>query len=270
MNSDLFLAARRGWKIFPLVHRSRFAVQQPLQHHATSNEAQIEHWENEYPECNWAVTTGKLSGVFALKFSLDTGCATMRELGERDPDISRTLQVRGPNELLAFLEWPAAGLPAFAGGMIAPGARLQGEEEYIPIPGPCMHIHPRYEYVDREAPVLPASECVMEHIHQSAIRHGEPPLLAFTPLPIVSQCVLLRFERKNNRWFCDFYESSGVARIRGILAYRFSEMVVSLAMRGGAIVNYESRVRLYQGIETGHGSIFLNLTSEQYDKLIAA
>ena len=52
MNSDLSLAAQRGWKIFPLVHSSRFAVSQPLLHDATSNEAQIEHWENQYRECN--------------------------------------------------------------------------------------------------------------------------------------------------------------------------------------------------------------------------
>jgi hypothetical protein len=41
-------------------------------------------------------------------------------------------------------------------------------------------------------------------------------------------------------------------------------------MRGGAIINYENRVRLYREIEIGHGSILLNLTSEQYNKLIAA
>jgi hypothetical protein len=30
------------------------------------------------------------------------------------------------------------------------------------------------------------------------------------------------------------------------------------------------RSRLYEGIEIGHGSILLNLTSDQYNKLIAA
>ena len=91
MNSDLSLAAQRGWKIFPLVQSSRFAVSQPLRHDATSNEVKIEHWENQYPECNWAVATGEESGVFAIKFSLDTGLATMREFGERDPGSWRTL-----------------------------------------------------------------------------------------------------------------------------------------------------------------------------------
>jgi hypothetical protein len=43
----------------------------------------------------------------------------MREFGECDPDVSRMLQVRGPNEILTFLEWPAAGLPVWTCGMIA-------------------------------------------------------------------------------------------------------------------------------------------------------
>ena len=46
MNFDLSLAAQRGWKIFPLVHSSRFAVSQPLLHDATSDEAQIEQSED--------------------------------------------------------------------------------------------------------------------------------------------------------------------------------------------------------------------------------
>ena len=157
MNPDLLLAAQHGWKIFPLVHGSRFAVWQPLLRHASSNQTQIEQWENEHPECNWAVATGKDSEVFAVTFSLDAGFATMRELGEYYPGISRTLQARGPHELLAFLEWPTSGLTTFLRGMMAPGIRLRGEEDYVPIPGPGMNLHRRYEYVDREAAILPAS-----------------------------------------------------------------------------------------------------------------
>jgi hypothetical protein len=41
-------------------------------------------------------------------------------------------------------------------------------------------------------------------------------------------------------------------------------------MRGGAIMDSDNRSRLYRGIQVGHGSILLNLTSEQYNKLIAA
>ncbi len=105
---------------------------------------------------------------------------------------------------------------------------------YTPIPGPRMQVHPHFKYVDREAPALPASEWLMERIH-----HGGGQLLAFSPPPNVAGCVLLRFERKGNRWFCDFHESSRVVRIRETLVYRSGETVVSLALRGGAITNNE-------------------------------
>jgi len=68
---------------------------------------------------------------------------------------------------------------------------------------------------------------------------------------------------------CDFYESSGIAKVRKTLAYRSSDKVVSLAIRGSND-GWHNRSRLYLGIQIGHGSILLNLTSEQYNKLIAA
>ncbi len=270
MNSDLSLAVQREWKIFPLLHSSRLATWQPLLNHATSNEAQIEQWENQYPDCAWAVATGSESGVFALNFSLDVGVASMREFGECDPDLSRTLQVRGPNELLAFLEWPAAGLSPWTKGMVAPGVRLWEEGSYVPIPGPGMSIQRQYEYVDQEAPALPPSESLMDLIHADSSTHGAARILAFRQSPDAALCVLLSFERRDERWFCDFYESSGTAKVRKTLSYRSSDKVVSLAVRGGAFMKRNNRSRLFEGIQIGHGRILLNLTSEQYNKLIAA
>ncbi len=270
MNCDLLLAVRREWKIFPLLHSSRLATGQPLLNHATSNEAQIEQWEREHPESAWAVATGSESGVFALNFSLDLGLASTREFGERDPDLSRTLQVRGPNELVTFLEWPACGLLPWVRGKIAPGVRLAEEGNYVPIPGPGMSVDRHFEYVDREAPALSPSEWLMDLIHSDSSGHGGARILAFRPSPGAALCVLLSFERKGERWLCDFYESSGTAKVRKTLAYRSSDKVVSLAIRGGAFMKRNNRSRLYQGIEVGHGSILLNLTSDQYNKLIAA
>ena len=107
-------------------------------------------------------------------------------------------------------------------------------------------------------------------VHSRSSRRGTAQLLAFKPFSNAAQRVLLRFDWRENRWFCDFYEASGIARIRQTLTYRSSERVVSLAMRGGATMDGDSRFRLYRGIQVGHGSILLNLTSEQYNKLIAA
>jgi hypothetical protein len=102
MNSELLSAVRREWRIFPLFNLSRHATAQPLSNHATSNEAQVEQWETQYPECRWAVATGSESRIFAVTFTLDTAVTSMREFGELDPDLSRTLQVQGPNEIFIF------------------------------------------------------------------------------------------------------------------------------------------------------------------------
>lgn len=271
MNCELLLAIRRDWKIFPLLHSSRLASGQPLLAHASSNETQIEHWENQYPECAWAVATGSESGIFVLHFSLDGGAVSMQEFGERDPDLPRTLQVRGPNELLAFREWPACGLLPWAHGNIAtPGVRLSEEGSYVPIPGPGMSIHRRYEYVDPEAPALPPSEWLMDMIHAGNSGNRTARILNFRPSPDAPRCVLLNFERRGERWLCDFYEASGTAKVRKTLAYGSSEKVVTIAIRGGAFIKHDQRARLYEGIEVGHGRILLNLNSDQYSKLLAA
>ncbi len=100
--------------------------------------------------------------------------------------------------------------------------------------------------------------------------HGGARILAFKPPPDTALCVILSFERKGERWFCDFYESSGTTSVRETLTYRSSDKVVLLAVRGGAFINRNDRSRLYEGIQVGFGRIPLNLTSDQYNKLIAA
>jgi hypothetical protein len=54
MNAELSSAVRREWRKLRLLYRSRLAVAEPLLHHATCNERQIERWQTQYPECSWA------------------------------------------------------------------------------------------------------------------------------------------------------------------------------------------------------------------------
>jgi hypothetical protein len=116
-------------------------------------------------------------------------------------------------------------------------AGLNLPTSYVPIPGPGMQVHPHCEYVDREAPALPASEWLIDLIHAGSGGQRTSRLLACRPLPNTALCVLLSFQRRGDRWFCDFYESSGIAKVRKTLAYRSSDKVVSLAIRGGAMMD---------------------------------
>ena len=269
MNSELLSAVQREWRILPLIH-SRHATAQPLLNHATSNEAQVEQWETRYPDCRWAVATGSESRIFALHFTLDTAVTTMREFGELDSDLSRTLQVQGPNEIVIFWEWPALGLSTSGQGTLATGVRLIEAGAYAPIPGPGMSADRHYEYLDREAPVLPPSEWMMDLILGHSGGHGGARILPFRRSANAVPCVLLSFERRGDRWYCDFYEGAGTAKVRKTLCYGSSDKVVSLAVKGGAFARPNTRCNLFATIEVGRGRILLNLTSDQYKKLIAA
>lgn len=100
--------------------------------------------------------------------------------------------------------------------------------------------------------------------------HRGARILAFRPAPNAVPCVLLSFERRGDRWYCDFYEGSGTAKVRKTLCYGSSDKVVSLAVKGGAFARPNTRCNLFATIEVGRGRILLNLTSDQYKKLIAA
>jgi hypothetical protein len=133
-----------------------------------------------------------------------------------------------------------------------------------------MSVGRHYEYLDPEAPILSPSQWLMNLIQAASSVHGPARILAFRPSPDVARCVLMNFERRGERWFCDFYEASRTAKVRKTLSYPSSSKVVSLAIRGGAFMKQSDRSRLCEGIEIGHGRIPLNLTSDQYEKLIAA
>ena len=68
-------------------------------------------------------------------------------------------------------------------------------------------------------------------------------------------------------WNCQFVEADLKTPLPRKLHFTSSDKVVELVKRGGGITDQESRLMLDQAIATGRGGVFLNLTTEQYDKL---
>lgn len=114
MHPNLAHALRRGWKIFPLIHKSRFAVSQPFLERATDSVEQVELWQTEYPNCEWAVATGQHSRVFALELSVDVGFKTLRSQCPKQSDFMDTLQTKTPSWVTLFYQWPDGGFPTYA------------------------------------------------------------------------------------------------------------------------------------------------------------
>jgi len=264
------LAIQKGWRVFPLVHRSRFALEQPFLHQATSSIEQIEQWQREYPGCGWALATGPHSNVFALDASHDLGIQTLRAHCSEESILAHALQIRSKNRIILFFRWPNAGFPSSKSGLIAPGLYLRQAGCYVVIPTVNAIGVNADGFLDYEASVEDAPSWLMENICAVMAKQESARILPFPLASTSTRSVLLIFTWRIDRWICDFYAIGGGGKIAKTLTFRTREKVIALAERGGAAIDADDHVRLSDGIEKGQGTIVLNLTRDQYEKLLAA
>jgi hypothetical protein len=69
-------------------------------------------------------------------------------------------------------------------------------------------------------------------------------------------------------WHVSFLESDLKTSLRKHLMFTSEQKIVELAERGNADLNLESRAAIQHGIGIGRGGFYLNLTPEQYDRLV--
>jgi hypothetical protein len=72
---------------------------------------------------------------------------------------------------------------------------------------------------------------------------------------------------RTNGWYCQFLEEDLKTPMPLKLELDDAEKIKELAKRGGASMILEDRQAIDHGIETGRGSVWLNLPQEQYEKL---
>ncbi len=71
-----------------------------------------------------------------------------------------------------------------------------------------------------------------------------------------------------NGWYVQFLESDLRTPLRKTVTFASEQKIVELAERGNADLNLESRAAIQHGIEIGRGGFYLNLTAEQYSRLM--
>jgi hypothetical protein len=69
-------------------------------------------------------------------------------------------------------------------------------------------------------------------------------------------------------WNVQFLERDLLTPLRMTVTFASPEKIIEMAKRGGADLNLESRAGLQHGIEIGRGGFYLNLTDEQYSRLL--
>jgi hypothetical protein len=79
--------------------------------------------------------------------------------------------------------------------------------------------------------------------------------------------IYMHFMRTNG-WYCQFLEEDLKTPLPLKLTLDDPEKIQELAKRGGASMILEDKQAIDHGIEIGRGSVWLNLTQEQYQKLL--
>jgi hypothetical protein len=68
-------------------------------------------------------------------------------------------------------------------------------------------------------------------------------------------------------WHCQFLEEDLKTALTKKLAFLSQDMLLELARRDGAVLNFETEQVIRHGIEIGRGCVWLNLNDDQYRKL---
>jgi hypothetical protein len=97
LDSTLISAVKRGWHIAPFFARGKYFLRSALAGKPTQSLAQIHQWSAEQCGWNWAVETGKRSGLLILEFNYDIGPQTMLHLCGGEWSWRTTLQFTNSN-----------------------------------------------------------------------------------------------------------------------------------------------------------------------------
>ena len=71
-----------------------------------------------------------------------------------------------------------------------------------------------------------------------------------------------------NGWHIQFLKEDAKTPLRKKLTFADPSKIIEMAKRGHANLNLESRAMLDHGIENGRGGFFMELTDEQYKRLL--
>jgi Bifunctional DNA primase/polymerase, N-terminal len=270
MDHTIELAIQREWKIFPLIYRSRLASEQPLLSEATSSVEQIKIWQQQFPDFPWGLATGPESGAFAVEFSRDLSIQKMRSLCGEDYSAMDTLQIRTPKSVTMFFRWPEAGLHASYRTQIAEGISIRQMGNYVELPSSRKESDGECTYCNLTASIKDAPDWLLNAIHRTFSIRRSADKIPFPASRTDTRLIGLSFANRHNRWLCNFLSIDNDGEIVKSLSLRSGNTILTLAERGGVTMNADTKQWISERLRDGRGNILLTLTTEQYEKLLAA
>ena len=159
---EVYAAAGRGWRLFPVEARGKLPLIKGWPEVATSDIAQLETWAHQYPACNWGLATGTVSGLVVIDIDGAEGRASLANLEREGLTLPATLTVTtgrtDGGEHRYFRSPSGVDIRNDQSGKIGAHVDVRGTGGFVVCP-PSIHASGKqYRFIDPSAPVadLPA------------------------------------------------------------------------------------------------------------------
>lgn len=162
---ELERLAQRGWRLLPCALRGKVPLIKCWPALASSDPATLNIWREKHPACNWAVATGKDSGVFVLDVDGETGRSSLAALEAQHgtlPEtlVSRTGRLEGGEH--RWFNYPADREIRGSAGRLGHGLDIRGADGYVVVP-PSIHESGRpYQWAEPQQSTGHAPEWLLE------------------------------------------------------------------------------------------------------------
>jgi len=128
-----------GWRVFPLIPRSKKPKIRKWPEKATTDQDQIRSWWGKWPDANIGIATGKSSGFFVLDVDPDHGGNTsLEKLIEECAPLPKTLTQLTGNKGMHYLFLTHGVDIKNSAGKLGPGLDIRGNGGYI-VASPSIH-----------------------------------------------------------------------------------------------------------------------------------
>lgn len=149
---EIVAAANRGWRLFTIESRGKKPLIQKWREHATCDPKRIRAWGRRFSRCNWAVATGRTSGVVVIDIDGADGRAALESLAQEGLTLPATLTVttgRPDGGRHLYFQVPAdAEIRNDQNGKLGPHIDVRGEGGYVVLPPSVHATGTPYSYCD--------------------------------------------------------------------------------------------------------------------------
>jgi len=159
--------ADRGWPLFPCVERGKTPLIRDWPRRASCDADVIRRWAKKHERCNWAVTTGPVSGIFVIDVDGECGEESFCSLVEQHGTWSTTLTAITARGQHFYFDWPASGAIRNSTGKLGAGLDVRGAGGYCIVPPSTHPSGAIYEWTTNSQ-VASAPDWLLESITSTA------------------------------------------------------------------------------------------------------